>query len=252
MLTQMRRVDVIGNNISNSNTSGYKADSAVSASFDDMLIRRINDNGTSGRNPVVGPLNTGIYLDEVITEHTQGSLEQTGRSLDLAIKGNGFFVVQTQNGPRYTRGGSFYLDSEGYLAIGSGYRLMGENGPVQPNTENITIDTHGNIYIENMYADTLQLVAFDNASQLVKQGELLYQNTGAAQIDVNAQNAGADENADAPACEVVQGYLEGSNVNMTRELTQMMSAMQNYNSNQRIIRMLDETLAKTVNEVGRL
>jgi flagellar basal-body rod protein FlgG len=238
MLTQMKHMDVTGNNMSNSNTGGYKADRAVSVSFEDMLVKRTNDNGKSGQSPVVGPLNTGIYMDEVVTQHSQGPLEQTGKSTDLAIQGGGFFTVETQDGPRYTRGGSFFIDSEGYMTIDDGYRLMGKNGTVQPGTENITVNPYGDVYADNVYLDTLQMVSFPDTTQLVKEGSLLFQNNGAA--------------AGEFAGEVAQGYLEGSNVDLTSELTQMMSFIQNYNSNQRIIRMLDETLAKTVNEVGRI
>jgi flagellar basal-body rod protein FlgG len=79
MLTQMKHMDVTGNNMSNSNTGGYKADRAVSVSFEDMLVKRTNDNGKSGQNPAVGPLNTGIYMDEVVTQHSQGPLSRQGK-----------------------------------------------------------------------------------------------------------------------------------------------------------------------------
>lgn len=237
MLTQMKHVDTIGNNISNANTGGYKRDRSVSVSFEDMLLNRIRDG--SGQK-AIGPLNLGIHMDEVITVHEQGPMEYTGKSTDLSINGDGFFAVETQNGERYIRGGSFFVNDEGILVIGDGYRLMGENGPIRPGTDDFIVEPNGDVYVNNVYIDTLRMVSFQDLNLLAKEGNLLFQNTG------------ADDNIAVFTGEVVQGYLEGSNVDVTQELIQMMASVRNYDSNQRIIRMLDDTLNKTVNEVGRV
>jgi len=235
----MKRTDVIGNNISNINTNGYKYDRAVSASFEDMLIQRMNDPESNGI-PVIGAVNTGIYMDETITMHTQGALEQTGNSLDLAIRGSGYFTVQTVNGERYTRGGSFYIDNEGYMSFGRGCRAVGENGLVRPFTDNISVDAEGHIFADEVYLDTLRMVDFTDTSLLVKEGSLLYRNDG------------GEGNMEVFSGDVSQGYIEGSNVDIAGELTRLMESMQNYQSNQRIIQMLDHSLEKTVNEIGRV
>ncbi|MBE3101297.1 MAG: flagellar hook-basal body protein [Firmicutes bacterium] len=240
MLTQMKQMDVTGNNISNANTGGYKKDRSISVSFGDMLVQRINEPGKQGQSAVVGPLNLGISMDEVITDHEQGPMEYTGKSTDLSIYGNGFFAVETQNGERYTRGGSFFVNSEGNLVIGDGYRLMGENGPIETGTDDFIVDSSGNVFVNDVYMDTLKMVDFQDPNLFVKDGNLLFQNTG------------AQGNLVAFTGEATQGSLEGSNVDITNELIQMMASARNYDSNQRMIRMLDDTLAKTVNEVGRL
>jgi len=240
MLTQMKHMDTAGNNISNANTAGYRKDRSIAASFEDMLLANTGKPKRQPGSNVIGPLNPGIHMDETITDHGQGPMEYTGRAADISILGSGFYAVETQNGVRYIRGGSFFVNNEGYLSAGDGSLLLGVYGPIQPGTDEFTVDRFGNVFVDDVYIDTLAMVDFQDTNLLVKEGTLLFQNTG------------GQANFMAAEGEAVQGYLEGSNVDITQELVQMMSVMRNYDSNQRVIRMLDDTLAKTINEVGRL
>lgn len=239
MLTNMKRMDVITNNFSNSDTIGYKKDRLISRSFEDMLIARINDrNVVNARR--VGPLNTGIHVDEIVTSFAQGPIESTGKKTDLTVKGNGFIVINSPAGERYTRSGSFNIDANGFLVTDEGYFVMGENGPLMIPDSEFVIDKTGAVYINEEYVDTLLIVGFENLEDLRKEGDSLYLNS-------NAGNAFIP-----PDGELMQGYLEGSNVDLMQETVNMIEVLRNYESNQRIIRMLDDTLGKAVNEIGRV
>ncbi|NLY96851.1 MAG: flagellar hook-basal body complex protein, partial [Clostridiaceae bacterium] len=104
MLTQRKKLDVLANNLANVDTAGFKQDKLLTRSFQDVLIRRIGDS--AGKNEV-GPYNYGLHTDAVATDFIQGPLDQTDRMLDLAIEGEGFFAVNTEDGIRYTRAGAF-------------------------------------------------------------------------------------------------------------------------------------------------
>ena len=226
MMTMTRKMDVITNNLSNVNTYGYKKDYLQTISFKDMLLN-------------VGPYSPGIHIDEVVTDFTPEALQETGNPMDIALQGEGFFVVQTPNGQeRYTRGGSGFMDGQGYLTLKKGNRMMGVNGPIQINSSDVSIDKNGNITTDGNYIDTLRTVRCNDNKELRKTGDGLYQNTGGIIKDFPA--------------EVVQGSLEASNVDVIKEMMDMMEVNRNYESNQRIIKMLDESLGKTVNDIARL
>src|SRR5690554_6574914 len=114
MLTQRKRLDVLANNIADANTHGYKKDRVTLESFSEVLVSRINDGSRIPSNPV-GSINYGVHLDQTHTNHYQGQLEYTGEPLDFALTGDGFFAVQTPDGIRYTRNGSFSRDENGFL-----------------------------------------------------------------------------------------------------------------------------------------
>ena len=113
MLAQREKMDIATNNIVNVDTTGYKKDTLITRSFKDMMIQSMNGQD-------IGPLNTGIHVDDVRTSFDQGSMEQTDRLTDVALEGDGFFVVNTAAGIRYTRDGAFAVSSDGYLVNSEG------------------------------------------------------------------------------------------------------------------------------------
>ncbi len=131
MIVQRKRMDVITNNIANVDTTGFKGDKLLSRSFEDMLLERVGDPAVLNRSYNVGPLNTGVHIDEVITDFTQGTVMETGRPTDVALMTDGFFVINTPAGERYTRDGSFSRNAEGYLVTSDGSNVVGENGNIQ-------------------------------------------------------------------------------------------------------------------------
>jgi flagellar basal-body rod protein FlgF len=133
MLAQREKMDIVTNNIVNVDTTGYKKDTLISKSFKDMMIQSMN--GTD-----IGNLNTGIHVDDVVTSFDQGVLEQTDRLSDVALEGDGFFVVNTQDGIRYTRDGAFAVTSNGYLVNSEGNYVQGTNGNIYVGSGDFAID----------------------------------------------------------------------------------------------------------------
>ena len=250
MLLQRRRMETITNNITNAETTGYKKEFNVAHSFDEVLTRRINDtpprvslarevDGEYFPGWMVGPLNLGTQVDQLYIDFTQGSLEGTERSTDLALIGDAFFVVQTANGERYTHNGAFHLDSEGYIVDGEGNFLLGQNGPIYVGGLDFRVDSNGNVFNEEGYVDTIRVVSFADNNELRRQGSTLYYSL---EPPLDAANP----------YQIAQGFLEMSNVDIGREMVDMLAMYRTYETNQRFITMIDETVGKAVNEIGRL
>ncbi|MCK5129293.1 MAG: flagellar hook-basal body complex protein [Clostridiales bacterium] len=240
MLVQRKKLDVLTNNITNIETIGYKRDQLLSRSFKDMLIQNIDDPSVLNISRGIGPLNTGIHIDEVVTGFEQGNLEETGRLTDLAIEGLAFFTVSTPDGERYTRDGSFGVDREGFLANSDGHYLQGTSGRIHVGTGKFSVDSQGNVIVGGVTVNTLRLAAFEDLTGLRKEGNNLF---------VNYTNQGIAIDSTST---VKQGFLEMSNVDITRQTIEMMEVSRIYELNQSMIKMIDESLAKTVNEVGRV
>ena len=244
MMLQRRNMEIITNNVANADTTSYKKEYLVSHSFDEVLARRINDphiigmRGVDG-TPVVGPLHLGTQVDQLYINFDEGSLENTERSTDLALIGNGFFVVQTAEGERYTRAGAFYINDLGYLADGEGNLLLGDNGPIYVGGQNFTVDQTGGVRVGDAYVDSIRVVSFADNGSLRKQGSNLY-------FSLEAPQAAANPYA------IAQGFLESSNVEIGREMVDMLTVFRTYETNQRMLTMIDETVGKAVNEIGRL
>lgn len=237
MLTQRDKMEVLTNNLTNADTAGYKSDSLVLSSFKNMMINRLHDPYSGGTN-TVGSLGTGAHIDRVITSFEQGNLEETGRSLDFALEGTGFFVLSTPNGLRYSREGSFSVSSDGYLLSSSGMYVQGTNGRIYVGGDDFTVDEQGGVYISDALTDRIKVVSFNDNTSLRKDENNMYQATQAPAADTTTK--------------VLQGRLEGSNVDVSGELANMLSASRAYDTNQRVLRMIDSTLDKTVNDVGRV
>lgn len=234
MLSQRKVMDVLTNNLANIETVGFKRDELKTKSFSDVLVARIND--PTGDSPGIGPLNWGIHPDEVVTRFTQGPLENTGKATDIALSGDGFFTVETPQGLRFTRSGNFQVDSNGYLCTQEGYYVRTATGRVNVGNADIIVDSQGNVTGANG-TYTLQIVQFADSAALRKVGSNLYSGPAAAQNSTAL---------------VMQGFIEGSNVDMAEELTNVIAASRNYQSNVQMISILNGTLEKTVNEVGRV
>ena len=240
MLIQKENMNVLTNNMMNIDTTGYKKDILISSTFKDMLIERVNDPNIVSTSEIVGLQNTGTHVEEIVTLFNQGSLEETERSCDMALEGEGFFVVSTEDGNRYTRSGSFTINENGYLVNSDGQYVLGEEGRIYIGDETFTIDEQGNIFVDGIQTNTLRVVTFEDLSGLRKEGNNLYVNyTGQAEITPDDTK-------------VIQGYLESSNVDMAEELVNMMGLSKAYEVNQRVLKMVDESLEKTVNQIGKV
>jgi len=239
MMLQRRKMETITNNVANADTTAYKKEHHLSHSFDEVLTRRINDNHRYAPGRMVGPLNLGTQTDHLFIDFTLGNLEGTERVTDMALVGDAFFVIQTQAGERYTKNGAFYLNNEGFLIDGEGNFLLGNNGPINVGGLNFRVDTNGNVFNEAGFIDTIRVVSFADNTQLRRQGSNLYYSLEAPQAAPNEYG-------------IYQGFLEASNIDIGREMVDMLAMYRTYETNQRMLTMIDETVGRAVNDIGRL
>lgn len=250
MVNEQKRLDVISNNMANSNTTGYKKQNVTSQSFDDEFAVRINDNNrdTTSRYPI-GYMNLGVKIGETYLDFSQGSLRETGNTYDLALSGDGFFTIQTTNKQgetttKYTRDGSFTVNTEGYLVTKDGDYVLDTNGeriqiPGAQTAQNVAFDQNGNITVDGQQIATLGLASFENPQALLIYGENMFDATEAAGLQ--ASNA-----------TVLQGYLEMSNTNVIEEMVDMITITRAYEAGQKMIQTVDGTLQKAANEIGKV
>lgn len=246
MVNEQKRLDVISNNMANSNTVGYKDEKVASQSFDQVLGVKIRDGSQAYHNQLIGRLSLGVKIGETYTDYRQGSIRQTGGTYDMALSGRGFFTISVTDKAgvvhtRYTRDGRFMLTKEGLLVDADGNPLQGKNGNIviDPSSRSVTIARTGEIVADGQYIDTLQIVDFADYDYLKKYGNTMYEPVdGATLID--------------PTAEIIQGYTEQSNVNVVSEMVDMITITRAYEANQKVIRSYDSMLNAAVNQVGRL
>lgn len=240
MITESKIMDVLSNNLANVNTTGYKKDNVITSAFPDYIFNKVGGDDVP-QGGQIGIMDYGVLIDTLYTNFQEGALSETKGKLDFAIDGNGFFVVDTPNGQRFTRDGSFVISNNGYLVTQEGYYVEGQNGPIKLSEGNISVDESGNIINNGQYIDKLNILDFNNYNGLRKEGDNLYYIDTASNTQV------------VPATgKVKQGYLEESNVNPVNEMVNMISVMRAYESNQKVVTAFDETLDKAVNEVGKV
>ena len=250
MLVAQSQADTIANNIANVNTNGFKQTLLQVQSAPSLDIYHFqNQPGTlPGRavpgvptSTYVGQLGTGARIYDTPTSFDQGSLEQTGNPLDLAISGaNGFFTVGTGQGVRYTRDGQFLRDGNGLLATQDGDPVLGTNGrPIAVPNGPFTVGTDGTIVQNGRNLGQLQIVQFGNLTALRPQGDNFFVNTG---------NAAP---ANATAASVQQGALEKSGTNIVRSIVDLISAERWFDFNQKMVQTQDDATEQAVSAVGK-
>lgn len=228
-------INVTGNNITNSETTGFKEDGVVCSSFNQYMINR-NGNHSAAN---IGGMTSGAILDEVYTGFQPGAIKQTGRALDFAIEGDGFFTVKTADGQtKLTRNGQFFLNENGYLIDAAGNTVMTGNGPIKVDSADIAISTTGEVFAGGQSAGKLLITCPTDLNVLVKEDGTLF-----------SYNGGATTAFEGAIC---QGVLESSNVDLTDEMSDLMASSRSYQSCSQIIKMLDQITEKTVTEIARL
>ncbi|NLG78672.1 MAG: flagellar basal-body rod protein FlgF [Firmicutes bacterium] len=245
MVAGMLQQDVIAQNLANVDTPGYKKDVALVGAFADEMAVRVEDHGAwrLARTAPLGRLGSGAYVRGTGFDRSEGPIIETGAPLDLAIQGDGYFVVETPEGEAYTRNGSFTLNARGELVTMDGMPVLGESGRVViPSGGEVEVRGDGRVAVDGQIVDRLRLVTFDGRSLLRKTGGGLFVAPPGA-----ARSLGA-----ADGVLVRQGFLEMSNVSAVTEMVQMIAGMRAYETCQRVIWFLDQTLDKSINDVGRV
>lgn len=247
MLALEKKMDVISNNMANSSTYGYKKDTVVLESFPDVMTKIIKDHSTaSGRPRNIGTMELGSDVGTVHTYFTQGQLTKTDNELDLAIRdsNNAFFTVAVPDANGnirafFTRDGSFTRGANNSLVTSEGYTVLGENGPIVLREGPFDVAGDGTITQDGEVIDRLLITEFEDTSDLRKYGYNLLQADGNAQVRAFTGT-------------VQQGYTELSNVNIIREMVDMITVMRAYEANQKVLQAIDSTLDDAVNQVGRV
>ncbi len=246
------KMDVVGNNIANVNTVGYKKSQV---NFQDTLSQLTKDSNAptanlGGVNPA--QVGTGVMLGSINVVHTQGAVSSTGKATDLMIQGDGFFMLQNGSEVNYSRAGAFSFDSEGYLVNSSNgmYVLDDSNNSIQiPNIDTIKsygISSTGELqYVDaggnNQTAATIGLAKFANPAGLKKNGENLYfesTNSGTPDIGGPGQNGKGT---------LISSSLEMSNVDLAQEFTDMIITQRGFQANSKTITTSDQMLQELVN-----
>jgi len=252
MVNEQKRLDVISNNMANADTTGYKKQGVTSQSFDDEFTLRIHDNNQYNMTRKgIGHMNPGVKIGETYHDFSQGSFRETGNPYDLALGGEGFFAIQTTNKQgvtttKYTRDGSFTVTKEGDLVTKDGDYVLDTNGnririPGAQTATDVSIDSQGNIMVNNQRIATLRIATFQNPQALLLYGENMYDATAAAGLQNGNGNA-----------TVHQGFLEMSNTNVIEEMVDMITITRAYEAGQKMIQTVDESLQKAVNEIGKV
>ena len=235
LLTRSKSIDIIGNNLTNSNTAGFKRDGMVTSDFGEYMTYKI---GSDGSVKAIGDVTRGSLAKQVYTDQDQGSFDTTGRNLDIAIQGDGFFTLRENDGTTVlSRNGRFEINDNGYLTNYSGALVLGNNGPIRLGTSTFSVRGNGEIYVGNTYVDKLRIVNPVNNRSLVKLG------------DGNFQNAGAETPFTG---QIVQGSYERSNVNVSQEMTDMIANSRSYQTCGQALKMMDKILERTVNDIARV
>ncbi|HEX4843694.1 MAG TPA: flagellar basal-body rod protein FlgG [Limnobacter sp.] len=242
---QQTQLDVISNNLANTATNGFKRSRAV---FEDLLYQTLRQPGAQTTEQTQVPsglqVGTGVRPVSTVRNFSQGNLQQTGNSLDIAINGQGFLQVQMPDGSTsYSRDGSVQIDANGTLVTSNGYPILGPV-TIPPGVQDISISQNGTVsavvqgQVQPQELGQIQLATFVNPAGLFSQGQNLYQETAASgaptQVVAGTNGAGF----------ISQGYVETSNVNVVEELVGLIQAQRAYEINSKAISTSDQMLQR--------
>lgn len=247
LLNEQNRMDIMTNNLANATTVGFKKEGSTSQSFRDMLAVKIKDESIGLSNVQrIGRNNPGVKIGENYTDYTQGSFRITNNTYDLALSGEGFFAIEFTNkagetSTKYTRAGQFTLNKEGYLVTQEGdYVLDVNNRRIRLNTLlDSAISQDGTISQNGRSVAKIQVADFEDYDYLEKYGETYYEPVEGAKLT-------------ASDASVNSGYLEMSNVQTVSEMVNLISITRAYETNQKMIQTIDDTLEVAVTQIGRV
>jgi flagellar basal-body rod protein FlgG len=231
MLPRLKSQEVLANNLANSSSPGFKKDRVFLKTLTEQQKKLVPTN-SDWEEPMI---------DEIFTDFEQGMLEHTESMFDLAIEGEGFFVVSDGENENYTRNGALSLSPEGFLITPTGEKVLGDSGPVIIQGSEVNISPDGEISVDNVTIGKLQIVDFPKPYELKKVGEGLF-------------SPKKEEVSPLPAMDfrLRQGFLEQSNVNPIDEMVNMIASFRYFESAQKTIQMQDQTLEKLIEQVANV
>ncbi|MFN2527932.1 MAG: flagellar hook-basal body protein [Candidatus Baltobacteraceae bacterium] len=247
-LTAQAKADVIANNLANVNTSGFKQTLLQIEAATPFNIYRIQtDPGKTPGTTVpgqhvmqyVGQLGTGSLVMDTPTNFEEGAFAQTGNTLDVALSGPGFFAIQTPQGVRYTRDGSFVRNNQGLLTTQQGDLVLGKAGAITvPPAAKFEVGTNGAVSVNGQTTDQMRLTEFTNLTALRPEGDNRFVNTGAAGPVAAATTS------------VNQGFVEKSNANVVRSMVDLINAERWFQANEKVIQSEDDMTNNVISNVG--
>lgn len=246
-MSNEHRLDVIANNLANASTNGYKKDNyAFHDTFQRFAHDYLVDDKTYVRGQDIWPkpyIQARPRLGGQYSDMSQGSMQVTGNSLDMALVGEGFFKVRTPQGDFLTRNGSFQLSSDGRLITEQGFEVLGGGSAITlPRDNKVKIDTNGSVSVDGSQIGVLDLVNVSDPKAIEKVGKSLYQiRKGSKATEIPPENL-----------QVQQGYLEKSNVEIVGEMVNMMEAQRAFEINQKIMTTTDSMESLVINKVGQV
>lgn len=233
-LAAMRRMDMISNNLANANTPGFKKDRM---SFEGLLAGAVNPPEVP-QGQTADPI---LQKENLYIDFAAGPTSQSGNPLDVALNGDGFFAVTTPEGTAYTRQGNFRTSADGTLVTVDGYPVQGNGGsPITVKGSHIQIDANGGVIVDGAQVGTISVVDFEKPYAFTK-------TAGTMLVPTDPQAA-----TQAAKAQVMQGSLEGSNVESIVEMVQLIETNRYFEACSKAIKGFDDLTTKAANELGRV
>ncbi len=230
-----KQMNIVSNNMANMNTAGYKQDDVLFTSF----VKQTPEAQGIASAPQYFTMDFASFQD-----FAEGTFKSTGNTFDLAIKGDGFFCIETKDGEKYTRKGQFTLNEDGALVTTEGDLVLSENNApffFAPGETEITISESGDVMTENGLIGRLKVAKFADNQKLLKVANVLFENTAGNQMTVGSENV-----------RIAQGMVEASNVNAITEMTNLVKIQRSYDYVQQMIDEEHDRLSNTISTFAEL
>ena len=231
---QSDALDVLANNLANANTTGFKEQKAF------YTYLKQSAEGSQSANDINNAINQTVQTRSALNMEI-GSLNQSNRTLDVAIAGDGFLAVQTPHGVRYTRNGNLDLNAQSVLTTSEGYPVLGTSGrPIALGPGKVSIGESGDVLLDDVQIDRLKVTSFSDLSALEKEGSSLFKNP-------------AGQNTEKPSdAKIKSGYLEQSNVNPVSSIVHLVEIHRHFEAIQKSISLvMNEINSKAIDKLGR-
>jgi flagellar basal-body rod protein FlgG len=224
-----RRLEIISNNIANVSTPGFK------------VLRPVFNSLTGEDSRTKEQLeNTYVSIYDAYLNFAPAPLLETGSNLDFAIEGEGFFVVSTKDGPMYTRNGKFTINQDKMLVTADGNPVLGKGGEINVDGKEINVENDGSVFVDKTFVDVIKIVDFEDKKQIRNYGRNLFINTVEGNAEITPENY-----------TIRQGYYEASNVDIMREMIEMINTVRAHEAYKKVDESLNDILGKLM-EAGRL
>jgi flagellar basal-body rod protein FlgG len=228
MINSMQHLAAIGHNLANADTPSFKRELAVTRPFSAYLLETHNAGLQAGNSSITK-----------VTDFSLGALRHTANPLDLAIEGDGYFVVETPQGRLYTRQGAFALDHSGHLVSAAGYPIVGEGGELRLTSDQPRIDKEGALWERGEMVGRLKIVRFSDSRQLERLGRGLYRSGSTQPLPQRDAQVG-----------IRQGFIETSNVDAMSEMVDLITTMRQLEGSQKVIQGYNEMLNLAIQTIA--